>query len=163
MRESSVRRRELRLILACAVLGGATSGLLGLTTQAEDEVPATDKNVSAEVVDTAQATTRGDHVSVDGVTYFSVLHGKMTIFVPFEKLQSVEAIGAPATIDGVDRVEATFTFHDGSSEKGYLKARQTLYGASKLGAFQLKLRDLRSIRFLGVTAAPPKPARTSPP
>ena len=115
------------------------------------------------MVDTAQSTTRGDHISVDGVTYFSVLHGKMTIFVPFEKLQSVETLGPPTPIDGVDRVEASFTFHDGSSEKGYLKARQTLYGAAKLGTFQLKLRDLRSIRFLGVTGASPRTAKPASP
>jgi hypothetical protein len=127
--------------------------LLGLTTRAEDEIPETDQSFSAEIVDVSGARTTGDHVSVEGVTYFSVRRGSTTLFVPFARLQSVESAGEVEDEDGVDRIEATFTFQDGTTERGLLKSRETLYGASKLGNFQLRLGELRSIRFLGSTPA----------
>lgn len=142
--------------LHALLLGVLAFASLGLSTRAEDEIPETDKDVSAEIVDLAQTTTVGERLSIDGTTYFSVLRGKMTVFVPFEKLQSVQSSGQVKSEDGVDRVEASFTFHDGTTEKGLIKARQVLYGVSKLGNFQLKLRDVRSIRFIGIAPRPPK-------
>lgn len=145
--------------IASLALGVLAVLVMGLTTRAEDEIPEVDQNVRAEIVDISQTTTVGDRISVDGTAYFSVLRGKMTFFVPFEKLRSVESTGEVKSDGGVDRVEATFTFQDGTFETGLLKARQTLYGVSSLGNFQLKLRDVRSIRFLSVG---PRPAANKP-
>jgi hypothetical protein len=156
--------RSPALLGQCLLLGALSLFVLGLSTRAEDEIPDTDLVVSAEIVDVSQTTTVGERISVDGATYFSVLRGKMTVFVPFDKLKGVEASGEVKSDDGVDRVEASFTFQDGSTEKGLLKARQIVYGVSKLGNFQLKIRDLRSIRFLSAKRkeSTPKPSTTAP-
>jgi hypothetical protein len=142
---------------AALLLAGLAFLSLGLSTRDEDEIPETDLVVSAEIIDISQTKTTGERVSIDGATYFSVLRGRMTIFVPFDKLKSVESTGEIRNDDGVDRVEASFTFLDGSIETGLLKARQVLYGVSKFGNFQLKLRDLRSIRFLDIRRKEPTP------
>src|SRR5687768_12062005 len=118
--------RSGRAAVRTLALVAAALGLLGLTTRAENEIPETEQNFAAEIVDRSRATTVGDHLSVEGVTYFSVRRGETTIFVPFARLRAVEALGEPASDGGVDRVEVSFTFQDGTSERGLLKSRETL-------------------------------------
>jgi hypothetical protein len=140
-------RLAVRTFQTLALLVLATTAV-ALSTRPEGEIPETEQNVSGEILDRSQTRTIGDHLSVDGVTYFSVLRGETTIFVPFAKLKAIEAVSEVKSDDGVDRVEATFTFLDGTSERGLLRSRQILYGSSKFGNFQLKLRDVLSIRFV---------------
>ncbi len=128
----------LALLWLCAV---------GLSSKSEDQIPETEKNFSANLVDSTSATIEGENISVEGLLYFSVRRGEMTIFVPFEKLESVVFARESTNIDGIDRVEATFTFLDGATDRGFVKARDTLYGKSKLGNFKLKLKDLEKLRF----------------
>jgi hypothetical protein len=149
----------LRPMHAALVLGLIAPFLLALSTRSEDEVPETELNFAAEIVDISGAKTVGDRISVEGVTYFTVRRGMTTIFVPFAKLRALEVTGPVATEGGVDRLPARFDFADGTSESGSLRARDQLIGASSLGTFELRLRDLRTLRFVGSTPVAPPRAR----
>lgn len=131
------------MFLTAALWFGASA----LSSGGENEIPEVDKNYQAVVVDSTSTTTNGENVSVEGLLYFSVRRGEMTVFVPFDKLQSAEVLGNPVDVGGIDRVEVSFTFKDGGVEKGFVKARDLVYGSSRLGNFKLKIKDVRSIRF----------------
>lgn len=134
------------VVLAAAIL--LLTGMGSLQGPASpDKIPVPDKKYNAVVLDQTDFVAQCSEASIEGATFLEGKRGEGQHTLSFDHIQEV-LFRLQA-----DRLTGIAKLRDGGSSELTLDVNQKLYGRTRYGTFQIKLRDIKKLQ---IEAAPAK-------
>ncbi|MEW6672093.1 MAG: hypothetical protein AB1427_10320 [Thermodesulfobacteriota bacterium] len=127
----------------CSVLVGLLSLLsLGMGKTGENSlvnIPRTEKNFSATLVDQADLSMELERFSFDGQTFLTGKFGKSDISIDFEKIDSV------AFLAQANAVKAGVRLKDGQLIEIMIEKKKACFGASSFANVRIEVQDIKKV------------------
>lgn len=140
-------KRFLRFMVPAAAILLLT-GMGSLQGPASPEkIPVPAKKFTAVVLDQMDVSAQFSEASIEGATFLEGKRGEGNHTLSFDHIEQV-LFRLQA-----DRLTGIVKLRDGGSTELTLDANQKLYGRTRYGTFQIKLRDIKKLQ---IEVPPPK-------
>jgi hypothetical protein len=133
-----------RFACLAAVFGALLllTGMGGLGGIPEGTIPEVKEDIGVTLVDRSGTTTELSRVSVDGNLFIEGLRGNGKVTIPVQEVQRLEV----TAVSG-EAVAARLRLRNQEVLILTLRKRAVIYGDTGYGAYQILLRDVKTIEF----------------
>ena len=117
--------------------------LVGMGRGPGPEVPTPDIDFRATVTDDQDISTKVNHASWEGDTYFSGLRGKGTVTISFEKIKKVSSTGSYSET----KKDFQITLMNGDVVAVSLDEDARFMGTTGFGTYRIPAKNIKEIVF----------------
>ncbi|MBN1878926.1 hypothetical protein JW823_02350 [bacterium] len=127
----------------------------GMSQYNKDDITIPPENYIVEIVDIDGVITRGENVTYDDQTLVSGTRGSTEVFIPFERIQSIDLTNNEDVITReLKDIKVNILLNDGSSLEINGKCHKELTGESDFGRFRIRLDHIRRVSILEKKQSP---------
>lgn len=132
--------KKIILVFLSLIVVGSGIFLMGMSGMGTNSgQPAAQSNFSVKIVDIDNTEVELTGVSIDGKTTFGCYQGKGRLQIPFETIAHIDLKKDNACVTMVDGTQICNLRTNAASR---------LYGSTSFGAFQIALKDLKTLIVL---------------
>lgn len=107
------------------------------------EVPLPETDIRAAVKDDQDISTKVNHASFDGNTFFSGTRGKGTVTIAFEKVKKAVNAGKAEA----NKIDFQITLRNGEVVAISINDNAKFSGATSFGTYRIEARNIKEIVF----------------
>lgn len=138
-----------RLILNTILFLFCTLTVAGMSQFNKDDITIPPDNFIVEIEDIDGVIIRGENVTFDEATTVSVRRGSADVYIPFDKIKSVEPVDNENVITReLKEITVRITLKDGSQLETTGKSHNEITGETEFGRFRIRLDHVRRISVL---------------
>ncbi|HPQ40117.1 MAG TPA: hypothetical protein PLV45_07050 [bacterium] len=135
------------IILALLVL--TFMPVQGMSSCPDDDILIPDEDFKVNLTDIDGVVTAGGYVTFECQTYISAKRGATTIFIPFDRIKTIEMQNNNEVITKeMPEIEMIVTLVDGSQYTSKAMSNQEITGQADFGKFRIRMDHIRKIEFL---------------
>lgn len=121
---------------------------LGMSDCPEDDILLPDENYKITLTDIDGVETVGGFVTFECQTYISATRGSTTIFIPFDRIKTIEMQDNDTVITQESpEIDMVITLVDGSQYRSRTMSHQHITGEAEFGKFKIRMDHIRKIEF----------------
>ncbi len=133
-------KRKVLFLLSLLFLLPLILAMGALQTPSVNKIPVPAKKFSATFVDQVDVVTDCREVSIEGETFLDGRRGEGINAIPFENIAEISFL-----VRKGGELIGMVKLRDGSTLQLALNNKQTAYGRTKYGVFQIKLSELKKM------------------
>lgn len=139
-------------IIACIIV--FSPGIQSMSQKERDEITIPHENFRAVITDIDGVATEGDSITFDDQVVVFAKRGSTTVYIPFERLSSIELIDNENVIlKELEEIDMKLVLKDGSEFTTMGRSHHEITGKTQFGRFRIRLDRVRSIEFISTEPA----------